>query len=113
MHQYAQWRGHETDYERFKELCLNAGVSWSSGDHYWLEGEEDDYSIKKDSNSDSGNTSNTSNTSNRCSNNRNYHKPTAMFGFAHLSEEEIIRGIQCMEHCWKLLDEERSVMLGG
>lgn len=100
LHQYAQWRGHEADYERFRKLCLNAGVSWSSGDHYWLEGEGDDNNTKN------SNISN-SNSNNRCSNIPNYRKPTAMFGFAHLSEEEIIKGIQCMEHCWKSMYEER------
>ncbi|MCQ6559674.1 MocR-like pyridoxine biosynthesis transcription factor PdxR [Paenibacillus mendelii] len=41
LHMYAKWLGEPADYERLKAVCSEAGVRWSDGKRYWLNGKSE------------------------------------------------------------------------
>jgi len=67
LHVYAEWRGDVAEYERLKSVCGAFGVSWADSSRYWLAGME------------------------------RGQKPGALFGFAHLTEEQILEGAARIE----------------
>jgi len=67
LHVYAEWLGDAVEYERLKSVCETFGVSWADSRRYWLAGIE------------------------------RGQKPGALFGFAHLTEGQIVEGAARIE----------------
>lgn len=74
LHQFAYWMGKPADYERLQLACRSEGVSWSGGERFWR---EQGHLVAQ---------------------------PTALFGFAHLHEDEITEGIQRISRCWHAME---------
>ncbi|KKC49468.1 PLP-dependent aminotransferase family protein [Paenibacillus sp. D9] len=71
LHQYAEWTGSSADYDRLLQSCRKGGVAWHDGSSYFA-GEPGG----------------------------NKDKHFALFGFAHLEEEEIAQGMQAVAEQW-------------
>ncbi|MBB3113656.1 GntR family transcriptional regulator/MocR family aminotransferase [Paenibacillus phyllosphaerae] len=71
LHLFAFWLGESGSYARLREACRAEGVYWTDGARYWVTEPEKQVESERGA---------------QC-------PPTALFGFAHLEEEQIAEGI--------------------
>ncbi|WP_180968478.1 PLP-dependent aminotransferase family protein [Paenibacillus pasadenensis] len=78
LHQYAAWTAGEERYERLLRLAQERKIGWSDGRKYWI--------------AQPGETKRP--------------EPGALFGFAHLTEEEIGEGMKRLAEAWRSAKRE-------